>query len=126
MTEPITTTEGVQVDAAEVARRVVSAIEDRKAVDIVLLDIRPASLISDYFVLATGESERQLKALLNTIDESLSEIGLEPHHVEGSPESGWILMDYLDVIVHLFSSAEREYYRLETLWEDARVVLHIQ
>lgn len=126
MTETLTTKDPAQLDGAEVARRVVEAVEDRKASDIAILDIQAVSTIADYFVLANGESERQLSALLNAVEETLSEQGLEPYHVEGSPESGWILMDYLDVLVHLFSPEEREYYRLEQLWKDAQVVLHIQ
>lgn len=126
MTETFTTKDPVQFDGAEIARQIVEAVEDRKASDIVMLDIRSISTIADYFVLANGDSERQLRALLNAVENRLSEEGLEPHHVEGSPESGWILMDYLDVLVHLFSPAEREYYRLEQLWEDAQVIVHIQ
>lgn len=127
MTETITKTEEhVYPDGAEIAREVVEAVENRKATDIAVLDIRGLSTIADYFVLANGESDRQLRAMVNSVEDSLSEYGLEPHHVEGSPESGWILVDYLDVLVHLFTPAEREYYRLEQLWNDAKVILHIQ
>ncbi|MDQ7028290.1 MAG: ribosome silencing factor [Ardenticatenia bacterium] len=104
----------------------IDVVEAHKGADIVLLDLRGISPLTDFFVIATGESERQLRALLRAVEEQLSRVGVEPHHIEGTPESGWILMDYLDVIIHLFSPVVRQFYRLEEMWEDAPIVLHIQ
>lgn len=116
----------IVLNSSQLARQVVDIVEERKGSDIVLLDLRQFSPFTDYFVIATGENERQLRALLRAVEEHLSETGIEPHHIEGTPESGWILIDYVDVIVHLFSPKEREFYRLEEVWANAPVVLRIQ
>lgn len=108
------------------ARRIVDLVSDKKAEDIVLLDIGQHTLIADYFVICSGTSERQLRALEDDLQETLRREGVRALHVEGTPESGWILMDYGDVIVHIFAPAERDYYRLERLWADAQPVVRIQ
>ncbi len=114
------------LDSSQLARQIVDIVEERKGTDIVLIDLRGFSPFTDYFVIATAENERQLRALLRAVEERLSEAGVEPHHIEGTPESGWILIDYVDVIVHLFGPEEREFYRLESVWANAPVVLRIQ
>lgn len=114
------------LDAAEVGRHVINVIEDRKGTDIVLLDLRAVNPIADYFVIATADNERQLRAIQKAVDIALGEDGLEPFHVEGTPESGWVLLDYSAVVVHLFGKREREFYRLEALYDDAPVVVRIQ
>jgi ribosome-associated protein len=91
-----------------------------------MLDIRAVSLIADYFVICSGTSERQLRAISNDIAEKLSELGHKPLHTEGVPEAGWILLDYGDVVVHIFSPHERDFYRLEEVWSEAQPVLVIQ
>lgn len=91
-----------------------------------LLDTRPVSFIADYFVIATGESERQLKAISDEIQKQLKKHAHLPLGVEGTPESGWILLDYGSVIAHLFSLEMRDYYRLEKLWARAAVVVRMQ
>lgn len=117
----------VAPDAAAIARTAVDAAEDRKGSNIVLMDVRGHSPITDYFVIATGESDRQLRALAKAIEDRLREdLGAKPFHREGEPETGWILLDYVDVVIHLFSPEQREYYQLETLYENASVVLRIQ
>ena len=104
-----------------------NAIEERKGEDIVMLDLREVSPIADYFVIATSDNERMLRALIRSIDEVIAKnYQLDVQHVEGSPESGWVLLDYSWVIVHLFGRSQREFYRLEHLWADAPVVLRIQ
>ena len=110
----------------QLARRIVDLTADKKAEDIVLLDIREQTSIADYFVICSGTSDRQIRALENDLRETLKREGQNPLHVEGSPESGWVLMDYGDVIVHIFSPREREYYRLERHWAEAQPVLRIQ
>jgi ribosome-associated protein len=104
----------------------VELAEDKQAADIVLLDIRPVSSMADYFVVCSGRSERQLKALTRDITETVKrETGLAPLHAEGEAESGWVLLDYGDVVVHVFSPDERDYYRLEELWGAALPVVSI-
>jgi len=109
------------------AKRVVELAEDKLAADIVLLDIRPISIVADYFVICSGNSERQLNALTRDIAETIKkETQRAPIHAAGDAGSGWVLLDYGDVVVHVFSPAEREYYQLEELWGGARPVVRIQ
>lgn len=116
----------VALDTAELARRLVEALEDKKASDIVMLDLRNVTPIADFFVVATGDNERLLRALVKAADAAASELGIDAFHVEGEPESGWVLMDYSDVVVHLFAPESRTFYRLEALYDDAPVMLRIQ
>jgi ribosome-associated protein len=96
--------------------------EDRKAVDIVALDLRDMIGYTDYFVICTGRTARQTKAIHDAIYEGMkSEHGVLPRRVEGVAGGNWILMDYLDVVVHVFTPEKREYYRLEQLWGEAPV-----
>jgi ribosome-associated protein len=93
---------------------------DRKAVDIVQLDLRGMVGYADYFLICTGRSDRQVRAIHDAIHMGMkTDHGLLPRRVEGVTESHWILMDYLDIIVHIFTPETREYYRLEQLWRDA-------
>ncbi len=91
-----------------------------------MLDTRTVSFISDYFVIATADNERQMKAITDDIQRHLKRHRITPLGVEGTAESGWTLLDYNGVIVHLFSPAMRDYYRLEKVWERAPVVVRIQ
>jgi ribosome-associated protein len=110
----------------EVARRIVEVAADRQAADIVLLDISRQASFADYFVICHGTSERQIKAIVDNILEELEREGEHALHVEGSPTSGWVLIDYGAVIVHVFAPEERQYYRLERLWQDAPTILRVQ
>lgn len=118
--------EADSLEPSDLARTVVDIISDKKGVDILMLDTRPVSFIADYFVIATGESERQLKAIAGEIQKHLKKHARLPLGVEGTPASGWVLLDYGSVIVHLFSAALRDFYRLEKLWEHAPVVVRMQ
>ena len=91
-----------------------------------MLDLRSISLLADYFVICNGESERQVKAIVNEIAEQIKEEGVRPLHIEGDPSSGWVLVDYGDIIVHVFAPVMRGYYQLEKLWSDATVVVKMQ
>jgi ribosome-associated protein len=105
----------------------VDTAEDKKAEDIVLLDLRPDTVIADFFVICNGTSDRQLRALNDYIRQAIREkYGIVPHATEGTPESGWIVMDYGDVIVHIFTAAERDYYDLAGFWSKASVLVSIQ
>jgi ribosome-associated protein len=103
-----------------VAGAVIDLAADRKAVDIVQLDLRGMISYTDYFVICTGRSDRQCKAIHDGIHMGMKDDhGLLPRRVEGLARSQWVLMDYLDVIVHVFTPELREYYRLEQLWGEA-------
>lgn len=115
-----------QLEPAQIARLAVDVASDKKATDIVLLDLQGISTISDYFVICTGANPRQIRAIASAIDEKLSEYGLPAFHREGSPDSGWLLLDFSDIIVHIFAPKEREYYRLERLWSNAKTVIYLQ
>jgi ribosome-associated protein len=105
---------------------IVDLISDKKGEDIVMLDTRTVSFISDYFVIATADNARQMKAITDDIQRHLKRHRITPLGVEGTAEAGWTLLDYNSVIVHLFSPAMRDYYRLEKVWEHAPVVVRIQ
>jgi ribosome-associated protein len=108
------------IEPSELANLVSGYASDVKAQDIVELDLRGVLGYTDYFVIATGGSDRQVKAVHDRIHENMKkDHGLLPRRVEGLSESRWILMDYLDVIVHIFTAEAREYYRLEQLWGEA-------
>ena len=91
-----------------------------------LLDARKVCSFADYFVICSGESERQLRAIYDEIEHTLKREGVLPHHHEGTVNSGWLLLDYSNVIVHIFATPEREYYQLDKLWSGANPVLRIQ
>lgn len=116
------------MDSLELARHVVDVVEDRKAEDIVLLDLRPDAVIADFFVIANGNSDRQLRALMDYVREDVKEnLKQIPFSMGGTPESGWIVLDYGDVVVHLFSADQRDYYDIEGLWSNVgNVLLSIQ
>ena len=108
------------------AHAIVNAAADKKASNIVMLDLRPVALIADYFVLCDGESTRQLRAIADAIVESLKELGERPLRIEGTPDSGWVLVDFGAVIAHVFSPELRAYYDLESLWKEAPMVVRMQ
>ncbi len=112
----------------ELARQIVDIVEDRKAEDILLLDLRPDNVIADFFVLCSGDNERHLRALYEAVRLEVKEKYQQlPFSNEGSPQSGWIVMDYGDVVLHFFSPDKRNYYALEELWaSSSRVMLRIQ
>lgn len=103
----------------------VEALVDKKGSEIIVLDVHNLTLIADYFVIATGKSATQLQALARHLEEKLEENGILPLRMEGFQEAQWILLDYGQVVVHLFLPEQREYYNLERLWGDANVVIEI-
>lgn len=109
------------------ARLLVDLASDKKGEDIVLLDMRPVSPMTDYFVILSGNSERQLKAVLDHIELEMKEqYNVRPWRVEGEASNGWVLIDYADVVVHAFLPEKRRYYDLEGLWRDAPVMVRMQ
>jgi len=105
---------------------VVEAASDKQATDILLLDIHKVCSFADYFVICTGDSDRQIRAIYDEVEHALKRAGILPHHCEGTLDSGWLLLDFRDVIVHIFAPSEREYYQLDKLWSKAIPVLRIQ
>lgn len=106
-------------DAITLAVEVADAAEDRKATDLLLLDVADVLAVVDVFLLATAHSERQLSAVAESIEERVrSHRGRKPERREGRPDSGWVLLDFGDVVCHLFSEEERDFYGLERLWGD--------
>ena len=99
--------------------RAIAAAEDKKAVDLVVLDLRKASGFTDFFVMASGTNTRQVRAIADGVMEALAEEGVKPAHVEGYDRSEWILLDYFDFIVHVFGAETRAFYDLERLWGNA-------
>lgn len=95
-------------------------IDDKKGEDIVLLEVKGKCSIADYFIIATGNNDRQVSAIVYHIYDKLSEKGIRVRSIEGQRQGRWIIMDYYDVIVHVFHKDERYYYNLERLWNDAR------
>lgn len=109
--------------SAELARLAAMAADDKKAKQVVILDIRSISPIADYFVICHGSSTVQVKAIVDQVEEKVrEERGLHPHHVEGYANARWVLLDYGDVVVHVFHEHERDFYNLERIWGDAKTV----
>jgi len=105
---------------------VAEALVDKKGSQLVVLDLSASSSVTDYFVIGTGENERQIKALQEAVEALGRSIGWRPMHVEGTPLSRWVVVDYGNVVIHIFGPQERAYYQLERLWRDAPLVVSIQ
>lgn len=116
----------MEYDALTISREIVDVAVDRKASDVTLLDIHDLTTIADYFVIATGTSDRQIAALSRAIRDRMSESHVQLLHGEGVPTDGWVLLDYGQIVVHLFAPEQREYYDLERYWKDAPTLLKIQ
>lgn len=106
----------------ETAKMAVKALDSKKALDIKVIKIQDISAIADYFVIATGTSSTHVKALADEVEAKLDEAGISVSHVEGYRSNSWILLDYVDVVVHVFSDEAREYYDLERLWQDGEII----
>jgi ribosome-associated protein len=104
------------LESSEVVERLVAVLSDRQAEDIAQIDIRRIAAFTDFFVIATAGSVRQLNALIDTLEKEMREIGVRAESQEGDPESGWVLIDFGAAIVHIFSREQRAYYDLEGLW----------
>ena len=103
----------------EKIKRIVETLQDKKGLDITLLDLRKLTDTSDYFLLTTGTSEQHVRSLASELREKLTEIGEKPWHVEGADSGRWILLDYVHFVVHIFRQEARDFYALERLWGDA-------
>lgn len=108
--------ERIDMETTDLAKKIMAILEEKKAADILALDISEISTLADYFILASAENVRQLDALEDAVEEGIR-LGLNK---EGEGDSGWILMDYKDIVVHLFTKEQREFYDLEKIWSDAK------
>ncbi|WP_372795916.1 ribosome silencing factor [Pontiella sp.] len=106
----------------QVIKEVVAFLDDRKAENIVALDLREHANIADYFIIATGANKPHLKALYDGLQRLFKDAGFKGFHKEGIPESGWMIMDYHGIMVHIFEHELREFYDLEKLWKDAPTI----
>jgi ribosome-associated protein len=104
------------LEAAQLAAR---AAASKQGQSVAILDVRELITITDYFVITSGSTDRQVKTIAEEIERSLKGVGVRPVRVEGESGARWILLDYVDLVVHVFHDEERDYYRLETLWQDA-------
>ncbi len=100
----------------------VNAADDKKAHDIVVLDISGIASFANHFLICSGDSARQMQAIADEVEKRLKAAGVRPSHVEGYRDSEWILMDYLDLVIHIFSKQGRVFYDLERLWRDAKTI----
>ena len=106
----------------EMARTACKALDEKKALDLKIIDIAEVSTIADYFVIASGSNQNQVQAMVDNVEDKLAKAGYEPKHIEGTRSSSWILMDYGDLIVHVFDEENRLFYDLERIWRDGKEI----
>ncbi|MDO5135138.1 MAG: ribosome silencing factor [Eubacteriales bacterium] len=106
----------------EMARIACRALEEKKGSDIKIIDIHQVSVIADYFIIASGSNQNQVQAMVDNVEEQLGRQGIQPKQIEGAKSSSWILMDYGDVIIHVFDEENRLFYDLERIWRDGNVL----
>ncbi len=115
----------VTLDTLQLAHTLVDALADKKGEDILLLDLREIAPFTDYFLICTGTSDRMLDALAEAVEET-ARTHSRRGRIEGTARSGWVLVDLGDIVIHLFAPEVRDYYRLEELWAEGKVLLHLQ
>lgn len=108
--------------SAELAKLAYQSIDEKKGIDIKIIDISKISVIADYFIIAGGSNQRQIQTISDNIEEKLAKAGVHPKSIEGTQKSSWILMDYTDVIIHIFNQEDRLFYDLERIWADGSTV----
>ncbi len=106
----------------EISKRIAQLMYERKALDVKILDVHKITSMADYFVICTSESSPQTKAIADHISDTLRDEGLRPAHIEGYQHLNWVLMDYLEILVHVFHKDSRSYYGIERLWADADMI----
>jgi ribosome-associated protein len=115
-----------EYDASAIARAIVDVAVDKKASDVTLMEIGKVTTFADFFVIATGTSDRQIGAIASGIRDKMKEIGVKLFQQEGESAEGWVLLDYGQIVVHVFAEEQREYYDLERRWSEAPTLLKIQ
>lgn len=106
----------------EMTKTVLSALEDKKANDIHIIDISKVSVLADYFIIASGNNRNQVQAMADNVEEFLHNKGLHPRQIEGYQTASWILMDFNDIVVHIFNEEDRLFYNLEKIWLDGKLI----
>ena len=106
----------------EMVKLAVAALEDKKAEDIKIIDITGVSVLADYFIIASGTNRNQVQALADNVTEALGRAGYEPRQIEGYQTARWILLDYRDVVIHIFHTEDRDFYDLERIWRDGKLI----
>lgn len=106
----------------ELAKLACNALDDKKALEIKVINIENVSTLADYFIIASGTNRNQVQAMADNVDETLGRAGYEPKQIEGYQNANWILMDYRDIVIHIFDEENRLFYDLERIWRDGTVV----
>ena len=106
----------------EMAKIALYALEEKKGADIKIIDISNVSVMADYFIIANGSNQNQVKAMADMVEEKLHENGVRPRQIEGYQTANWILMDFNDIIVHVFNEEDRLFYNLEKIWLDGKLI----
>ena len=106
----------------QMARLACRALDSKKGMDIKIIDIHEVSVIADYFIIASGSNQNQVQAMVDEVEEVLGRAGFEPKQIEGTKNSSWILMDYGDLIIHVFDEENRLFYDLERIWRDGNIL----
>lgn len=110
------------MDSKQIAKIAFDALEDKKGVNIKIIDISNISILADYFIIAGGTNENQVKALADNVEEELAKADITPKQIEGYNNANWILMDYQDVIIHIFNEQDRLFFDLERIWSDGNEI----
>lgn len=110
------------MDSREMAKAAVFGLEDKKGDNIQIIDISNVSVMADYFIIASGNNRNKVQAMANNVEEKLHDIGVHPRQIEGYQTANWILMDFNDIIVHIFNEEDRLFYNLEKIWLDGKVI----
>ena len=110
------------MDSKQIAKIAFDALEDKKGVNIKIIDISNISILADYFIIACGANENQVNALADNVEEELAKVDITPKQIEGYNNANWILMDYQDVIIHIFNEQDRLFFDLERIWSDGNEI----
>lgn len=110
------------MESSQLANKITDLIFNKKGYDVKILDLRKLTTITDYFVVCSGDSDTQVKAIADEVDKEMRDEGIRPWHTEGYQALNWILIDFVDVVVHIFKKETREFYNLEKLWGDAPMI----
>lgn len=110
------------MDSIDIVKEAYKVLDEKQAEDIKVLSVREQSSLADYFIISTAMSKRQAVAISENVEYKLEKLGIMPKSIEGLSTGGWILMDYYDVIIHIFTKDEREFYALDRLWQDAEIL----
>ena len=110
------------MESRELAKIAYNALDEKKGINISIIDISEISTLADYFIIAGGNNENQVKALANSVEEEMYKVDCKPKHIEGFDNANWILMDFSDIIVHVFNEEDRLFYDLERIWRDGKLL----